>query len=377
MDPHGKAWFRRAFEELGARKREHERVLWASLEADERLVALTVSARLATMVTDRRLVVVTARGPGPNAEAFVESFAFDEIEGWYLGWRHDERPFVVLRHAPRPRAEHVPAHRFLWFAWGNATALVPRGETTVGFPRKRDPALCALVGELRRRRIAEEPERIERPPGTRAERVAGHRGAPLRRVRHPRLHAFRWAIRDAADTLYVGRLSWHVRLICWVVAGGLAALVSPWLVLPAIVLTEIVWMAALQSGSNLGSRRTTVLVVLVGVLSLVGFVIAAALGPSRMVVYGTGDRLERVAQDVTRALGAGHIDGRHASFCTVPSAAAWAVADAAFLVVALIGLVLVVADIWRRETGALMPPYLRRFVPSSRPKGLSAPGPQA
>lgn len=247
-----------------------------------------------------------------------------------------------------------------------------------GVPRKRDPALCALVGELRRRPIAEEPERIERPAGTRAERVAGSSGVSLyRRVRYPRMHALRWTVRDAANTLYVGRLSWHVRLICWVVAGGLAALVSPWLVLPAIVLTEIVWMAALQSGSHLGSRRTTVLVVLVGVLSLVGFVIAAELGPSRTVVYGTGDRLERVAQDVTRALGAGRIDGRHASFCTVPSAAAWAVADAAFLVVALIGLVLVVADIWRRETGALMPPYLRRFVPSSCPKGLSAPGPQA
>lgn len=234
MDPYGKAWFRRAYEELRARKREHERVLRASLEADERLVALTVSARVATMVTDRRLVVLTARwGRGRSLEPSIESFAFDEIQAWQLGRKHDERPFVALRHAPRPRAEHVPAHRFLWFAWGNATAMVPRGETVVGFPRKRDPAFRALVGELRRRPIPEEPERIERPASTRAERVAGHRGATLRRVRHPRLHAFRWAVREAEETLYVGRLAWCVRLPCWVVAGGGAALVSPWLALPA------------------------------------------------------------------------------------------------------------------------------------------------
>ena len=122
----------------------------------------------ASMVTERRFAWVRPQWRGSPS---TESFPFDQVDTWHLGWTHDERPFVVFRHPPRMRAEWTRAHRFFWFTWGNASTPVPHTETRVPFPRKRDPVFLALVDELRRRRIAEEPTHVERPAGTRAERT--------------------------------------------------------------------------------------------------------------------------------------------------------------------------------------------------------------
>jgi hypothetical protein len=306
---------------------------------------MTVRARGgASMVTDRRFAVAP---PGRREPPSIESYLFDQIDAWHLGWMHDERPFVVLRHPPRIRVEWGPAHRFLWFTWGNATAPIPRVETRVPFPRKRDPVFLALVDELRGHGIAEEPTRIERPAGTRAERVGGSVNM-YRLVRYPRLHALRRGRREVANTLYSGLLAWKLRLFCWLVVGGLAALVSPWVVVPALALTEMAWMVTMQLSAPLGRRRTAALTILVAAVSLAAFALAASLGPGNVFVCGTGDRLDRVTQVLTQALGAGHIDSATASSCTLPSAAAWAIADLAFLVAAGVGLVLVATPEPRR-----------------------------
>lgn len=333
------------FEEHLRCKLESEHALRASLAADEQPVAMTVRAwGGASMVTDRRFAFAP---PGRRGSPSTESFPFDRIDAWHLGWMHDERPFVVLRHPPRMCVEWVPAHRFLWFRWGNATAPVPRAETRVSFPRKRDPVFLALVGELRRLAIAEEPTRIERPAGTREERIGGSVNM-YRLMRYPRLHALRWGRGEVVDTLYSGSLAWQLRLFFWLVLGGLAAVVSPWVVVPALVLTGMGLMVAMQLTGPLGRRRIAGLTILVAVASLAAFALAASLGPEKVIVCGTGGRLDRVTQVLTQALGAGHIDGATASWCTLPSAAAWAVADLAFLVAAGVGLVLVGAPARRR-----------------------------
>lgn len=65
--------------------------------------------------------------------------------------------------------------------------------------------------------------------------------------------------------------------------------------------------------------------VLVAGAIVVAFAVLVA-GPDRLVVCGTGNVLDRAAQ---RVAGGGHVDGPDASRCSVPSAAAWAVAGIA------------------------------------------------
>ena len=199
------------------------------------------------------------------------------------------------------------------------------------------------------------------------------RGVRPRLVRHPRPDALRQGIRDACETLYSGSLAWRVRLPCWIVAGGLGWLVSPWAVVPAVVLMELAWMIALQlTPSGVGTRRTAVLVALTGLLALVGFATAASLGPEATVVCGTGPLLDRAGQRVMHALGAGAIDSARGSFCTVPTATGWALADLAFVVIVVVGLMLSVASAWRRDPSLVSLPSRRRLF-SRRGNGLSGP----
>jgi hypothetical protein len=73
--------------------------------------------------------------------------------------------------------------------------------------------------------------------------------------------------------------------------------------------------------------------VLTGIVlaGLPGAVVAAALGPSTEVICGRGNVLDRLAQDVMRPLGAGHIDAAGGSLCVVPSTRAWFMAAAVLL----------------------------------------------
>jgi hypothetical protein len=48
------------------------------------------------------------------------------------------------------------------------------------------------------------------------------------------------------DDLYGGRLAWRVRIPSWLILALPAWFIDPWLVLPAIVLTEVVWIIAMQ-----------------------------------------------------------------------------------------------------------------------------------
>lgn len=49
-----------------------------------------------------------------------------------------------------------------------------------------------------------------------------------------------------ADVLYRGKLAWPVRVLSWLILGIPAWFVSPWLVVPAVIMAELAWIAALQ-----------------------------------------------------------------------------------------------------------------------------------
>jgi hypothetical protein len=82
--------------------------------------------------------------------------------------------------------------------------------------------------------------------------------------------------------------------------------------------------------------------------------VAAALGPEDTVICGRGHILDRAAQAFMERLGAGHIDGPTATYCVVPSTAAWILAAAVFLSVAIAGLLLA-----RRDQGEALDPGSR------------------
>jgi hypothetical protein len=146
-----------------------DRALRSQLEPDERVIAAGPNV----LLTDQRIVFTSLlRGDRVTTQRDTrDSLAFDELTGWAPGKWHDGRPLLCLEHVPHTRIERIPAHRFLWFRWGNATGPVVHRQTTLPFNRDSDPELLALVERLRTQRIPEREPFEVRLPGTRAERL--------------------------------------------------------------------------------------------------------------------------------------------------------------------------------------------------------------
>src|SRR5439155_8939134 len=122
-----------------------EAYLRAHIGPEEAIVA----AGPAALVTDRRILFGWQLTSTPySGEWTHDALTFDEVTRWSEGRLHDDRPLLRLEHPTHRRLERVPAHRFLWFRWGDATAEIPRGETTFRFARLRDPVFRAMRGRL-------------------------------------------------------------------------------------------------------------------------------------------------------------------------------------------------------------------------------------
>jgi hypothetical protein len=229
---------RRRTIEMRRRLDDRNAFLESSLEPRERVVAQSGTHPI---VTDRRILDATQlRLPPRKGEWVAASLPFADITGWSLGRQHDERPLLVLEHVRHPRIEHAPAHRLLWFRWGDAEVPVTHTTTRLAFGRDSNPVLVAILAELARRELAQGPSFVIRPVGSRAERLRGTRGplaAGYRRA--PSL----WRV---AHVVYRGRLALPVRLMRWLLVGVPAWLIERWLVLPAILLSELVWIIVMQ-----------------------------------------------------------------------------------------------------------------------------------
>ena len=163
------------------------------LDDDEMLLAGDATPRRPRMhplaVTDRRIIITWRTTDAGRRRAWVhDSVWFHEITAWCQGHTHDERPIVVVEHPPHERLEHVPAHRVLWFEWGNAAGQVTHASTELRFPSRRDPAFLAALDGLRAIGAPEGEPFEERPPGTRQERMGAGRGVLARRT----IYRVRW-----------------------------------------------------------------------------------------------------------------------------------------------------------------------------------------
>jgi hypothetical protein len=120
---------------------------------------------------------------------------------------------------------HVPQHRVLWWAWGNAESERTFTETTFAFSRKDTELARALREALGTRGVSEEPTvRVAAPP--RSERVS-EGVLVFRPVRRPRLSRYRHKVSFAYENLARGHLVWRWRLFAlslWFVNPWLAPL---------------------------------------------------------------------------------------------------------------------------------------------------------
>jgi len=140
-------------------EREHARGRTHWLEPPRLLGGSTYDFLL---VTDRRLLWSGWGGP-------IHELTLDAVrsaaDGTYL-----HRYTLVLTHDPVERTEWAPAHRLLWFRWGNTTEKRLRRTTTFAFSRRDTEAAAALRDRLEPRGIAigslEMPEAPPRDDGS-------------------------------------------------------------------------------------------------------------------------------------------------------------------------------------------------------------------
>jgi hypothetical protein len=150
--------------------------LAAQLEPGETVIAqqgLELRTHQVSTITDRRILFAWQPITPSDAEWRHDAVAFDEVTRWSIGRRHDGRPMLLLEHPPHLRPVIVPAHRFLWFKWGNAEIEKPHTDTTFLFGKSRNPVFAWIRGELWGREIPEGEPFVDAPAGTRAERTAG------------------------------------------------------------------------------------------------------------------------------------------------------------------------------------------------------------
>ena len=113
------------------------------------------------MVTDRHLRWV----PGVSLR-FETAVDVDDVTE-ALEQISAHRYAMTLHHAPVRALRQVPAHRFMTFRWGNATALRTLTRTMLAFSRRDTDAARALREQLARRgvvaKVVPGPPRRPRP----------------------------------------------------------------------------------------------------------------------------------------------------------------------------------------------------------------------
>lgn len=229
---------------------ERDAFLESQLEPGE--VVLARSDRH-PLVTDRRILWARRLRPPPRAAEWdYGSLYFSQITRWTSGSQHDGRPLIELAHAPVPRLEHAPAHRFLWFEWGDIEVPALQTTTRLAFARTSSPVFVALSEALKRASIPQGDPFVVRPEGTREERA---RTVPLTRVTF--MLVVRHRLSRGRNSLYRGQLKWSIRLASWLILAIPAWFIEPWLVLPAIVLAEAVWIVFLQARWRRKQQRQT------------------------------------------------------------------------------------------------------------------------
>jgi hypothetical protein len=229
---------------MGSTNEQRDTYLRAQIESGETTLAVGPQA----VITDRRLLFGWRLNWPPRAGEWThDALAFDEITVWREGRRHDDRPLLRLEHPSHGRLGWVPAHRFLWFRWGNATGQISHEETTFSFASRRDPIFRAMRERLELAGAERGDPFVETLPGTRAERLGD--GGLLYNAdtgRFRGLAGLRRRLQSLDEHIHYAQIKWWIRVVSWLLLAVPAWFISPWLAVPAVVLVEVAWVVGLQ-----------------------------------------------------------------------------------------------------------------------------------
>jgi hypothetical protein len=229
---------------MGTWSEQRDAYLRAQVEPEETVLVVGPAG----MVTNRRMLfgwpVAGHRRAGEWAH---DAVAFDEVTRWSQGQLHDERPLLRLEHPSHRRLEWVPAHRFLWFRWGNAAGEMSHEQTTFSFASRRDPVFHSMKERLEHTPVPRGEPFVEVLPGTREERVGGgvavfRAETGFRRV----LTRLRHQLANLDEQLHHAHIKWWIRAASWLLLAIPAWFVTPKLALPAVVFAEVAWIVGLQ-----------------------------------------------------------------------------------------------------------------------------------
>jgi hypothetical protein len=220
---------------------DRDAYLRAQLAPGEEMLAIGPQG----LVTPRRILFGwRLKWPPHTGEWTHDELTFQEIARWSEGHRHDERPILRLEHPPHRRLQWVPAHRFLWFQWGNRTGVVEHRTTDVRFRSARSPVYLALRRRLEASRAAVGEPFHESVPGSREERLG--RSVGVLHFPTGRIARLRGRLASLDHDLHHGNIHWWIRVGTWLLLAIPAWFVNPWLVIPAIVCVEIAWIVGLR-----------------------------------------------------------------------------------------------------------------------------------
>lgn len=161
-------------------KKECEAWLRGLVVPEEMIVAVGTAEELHSLGSDigsgggSTFIVVTSErllfARWSSRQKSHDELRLDEVMRWAAGTQHNCEG-LVLTHPPMTRRQRVPAHRILWFEWGNAEADVTRTQTIFRFSRPDTQVAKALHSALSARKIAHEPLHFEER--SREERTSG------------------------------------------------------------------------------------------------------------------------------------------------------------------------------------------------------------
>jgi hypothetical protein len=102
------------------------------------------------LVTPRRLLWSPTGSPDHRV-----SLDFDAVTSWSEGTQY-HRYALVLRHAVVERIGWAPAHRVLWFEWGDTEKMKQQTQTILHFSRRDTKVASAIRDQIARRNVPTE-----------------------------------------------------------------------------------------------------------------------------------------------------------------------------------------------------------------------------
>lgn len=100
-----------------------------------------------------------------------EEIRLDQVTHWASGTQYNACA-LVMSHPGKARQHRVPAHKFLWFEWGNKEVEISQTDTIFRFSRPETQVANALRSELAARGVPHEDLRFDER--TREERTRGN-----------------------------------------------------------------------------------------------------------------------------------------------------------------------------------------------------------